>query len=352
MKRKSILRDWLVAISLAFVIVITIRTFIIEGYFIPSDSMEKCLLTGDFILVNKIDYGARIPITPIAYPFAEQRLPFTRNTNSYLKWIQLPYHRFPSLRPIKRNDVVVFNYPMDDEHPVDHRISFIKRCVALPGDTFEIINDHIYINHKKVTPPPTLEFSYHVKTDKAIFKSDTLAKMDITEGGPISTHGDYVLTLDSEKVNELSKVNGVESVSLLSEKKGNYANMVFPQHKYFPWNIDNYGPIIIPKAGVTVSLSPDSLYLYQRIIVNYENNTLTEKKDSIFINGKYTKSYTFKMNYYFMMGDNRNNSEDSRFWGFVPENHIIGKASMILFSIKKEQNKNHIRWNRFFKWIE
>ncbi|MEO6882803.1 MAG: signal peptidase I [Bacteroidia bacterium] len=351
MKKRSTIREWGGAVLVAIIIVIAVRTFVIEGYFIPSASMEKTLLTGDFILVSKIDYGPRTPITPVAYPFSEQTLPFTRTTNSYLSWIQLPYFRLPGFTHIKRNDVVVFNYPAEDNRPVDHRTNFIKRCVALPGDTFEIRSTHVFINHKLSDSCLSLEFSYHVKTNPKVFKSDTLDKMGITEGGPISESGDYILTLDSENVEQLRLVKGVEDIALMSEKKGNYSDMIFPKNKNFPWNVDNYGPMIIPKKGATVSLSADSLYLYKRIIVDYEKNTFEEKNDSIFINGTYCRHYTFKMNYYFMLGDNRNDSEDSRYWGFVPENHIIGKASLILFSVQKKQNNSHIRWNRCFKWI-
>lgn len=324
-----------------------------EAFTIPTPSMEKTLLAGDFVLVSKINYGPRIPHTPLSFPFSHQKLPFSENANSFLDWIKIPYSRIPGFSEIKNNDIVVFNYPMEDEYPVDQRTHYIKRCVAIAGDTFEVKNGAILINNKELEMPENLQFSYHVKSTATDINPKTLEKMGVSEGGKTSNRGDYSLMLTTGIAAKIKHLKDVSSVNILYEKQGVYNDYIFPNNKKMPWNIDNYGPLVIPKAGDTLTLDTINLSLYHRIISVYEKNDLQVKNDSIFINGKYATTYTFKMNYYFMMGDNRHNSADSRFWGFVPEDHIVGKAVFILLSLNKEADwKNKIRWERCFSSLK
>lgn len=348
MAKRSAFREWFNAIVFAVITVILIRSFLFEAYTIPTPSMEKSLLVGDFVVVTKIAYGPRLPRTPLTIPFTHQNIPFTER-NSFLRWIKLPYYRLRGYAEVSRNDIVVFNYPMDTEFPVDHRQHYVKRCVALPGDTFEIKDREIYINHKNVEVPKEIQFNYHVKVKEDI-NADSLADLGITEGGKISRSGDYSLTLSSENAEKIRGMKNIEKMEVFTEKKKLFMDYIFPQSEKYPWNADNYGPLVIPKIGDSVEINITNLPLYSRIISVYEKNELGLLNDSIFINGKPAKYYKFKMNYYFVMGDNRHNSADSRFWGFVPEDHIIGKASLIILSIDKKHHK--FRWDRFFKWVK
>jgi signal peptidase I len=314
--------------------------------------MERSLLTGDYIIVSKLSYGPRIPNTPLAFPFAQQILPYTENTHSYLDWIKIPYLRLFGSPDIEHNDVVVFNYPMEDEHPVDQRTFYIKRCVGLSGDTLEIRDGQVYINGNYSDDPTKLQFDYKVKTDIDSINNDSLKLLGITEGDHMQNKGEFWFTLNSENVEIMKKFPHVTNVEPLIQKKGSYNDYMFPENEHFLWNVDFFGPVYIPKAGDSVRLSVDSLALYERIIDVYEDNELRVSNDSIFINEVYTKSYTFKMNYFFMMGDNRHNSADSRFWGFVPEDHIVGKTVLVLMSIDKSDGGNSIRGNRWFKSVK
>jgi signal peptidase I len=323
-----------------------------EAFTIPSASMEKSMLTGDYILVNKMSYGPRFPMTPLSLPFAHQRLPFTENTNSYLTWLQLPYWRLFSSPDPERGDVVVFNYPMEEEHPIDQRTYYIKRCMGLPGDTLEVRGGQVYVNGLYSDVPGRLQFNYKIIADTDSIDSDTLKQLGIREGGKMRNKGEYWFTLNPENVELIKGVKNVKSVNALLEKKGTYSDYMFPENEHFLWNVDYFGPLYIPRKGDSVSISKDSLPLYERIISVYEGNTLRVSNDSIFINEVYSRSYTFKMDYYFMMGDNRHNSADSRFWGFVPEDHIVGKTVMILMSIDKSENGSELRSDRWFKAVE
>ena len=313
--------------------------------------MENCMLPGDFVWVNKIAYGPRFPQTLLALPFSKDRLPFTRNTPSYVDWIELPYFRLPGYTHIKRNDVVVFNYPAEDGVPVDKKTNFVKRCVALPGDTLMIRDKTIFVNRKALTEMPSVKYAYEVHAN-----SDTLGiylyrTMNISQGDIISLDHMYSFLLTPEQAVKIEHLPGVTSVRLQTMSFS--TNSLFPGGEYFMWNKDNYGPIVIPAKKMTIHLSLDSLSMYARIIANYEHHKLFIRNDSIFIDGRYATHYTFKMNYYFMMGDNRDNSEDSRYWGFVPEDHIVGKASMVLFSVKQGGGSvwHRINWHRFFTFI-
>ncbi len=352
MKKKSTIKEWIKAILIAFIVIILFRVFFFEAFTIPSASMEKSLMTGDYVLVSKISYGSRIPNTPLSFPFAHQRLPFTDDTKSYLDWIKIPYTRLFGAPTIQHNDIVVFNYPMEIDNPVDQRTYYIKRCVALAGDTLQIREGQVYINGKYNDEPEKLQFNYKILANEDTISSNALTKLGITEGGKINNKGEYWFTMDLKNVEEVKKIPHVTSVQPLYEKQGVYSDYMFPENEHFLWNVDFYGPLYIPRKGDSVKLTTDSLPLYKRIIEVYEKNELCVSNDSIFINNEYAMHYTFKMNYYFMMGDNRHNSTDSRFWGFVPEDHIVGKTILILMSIDKNQQTSHIRWDRWFKGLD
>lgn len=324
-----------------------VRSFLFEAFSIPTPSMEKSLLVGDFIVVSKVHYGARIPITPLSVPFVHQTFPGTE-VRSYLDWIQLPYWRLPGFSSIKNNDVVVFNYPMEDEHPVDQRKHYVKRCIAIPHDTLRLENGFVFINNKQLPDPEKVQYIYEVITDMEI-PLDSLDAWGVTEGMRLSKHS-YKFTLTNEIAEKMCKMKGIEDVVLEQQKPGKFFDMGFPGVENFPWNIDNLGPIVIPAAGDTLTLTVDTLPLYERLITVYEKNELKVKGDSIFINGQLTNKYVVQMDYYFMMGDNRHNSADSRFWGFVPEDHIVGKAVMVVLSYDKMSGG--LRSGRWFKGVD
>lgn len=362
-KKKGFVREWVDAIVFAVIAATIIRLFLIEAYTIPTSSMEKSLLIGDFLFVSKVSYGPRIPNTPLAFPFAHHTMPGTRDMKSYLEWIKLPYMRLPGFTSIKNNDVVVFNYPMEDFRPVDKRENYIKRCVAIPGDVLEVKQRDLYINGELADQPEKMQFSYEVKTDGTGFNKRVLRKYDITEGGRVSNQGDFTLTMTEDARQHIEDLNNVQAVKPIIAAKGAYAEYIFPNSdtdlksiskKKFYWNVDNFGPITIPAKGTTVKLNIDNLPIYERLIALYEHNDLKIEEDRIYINGVETNTYTFQMDYYFMMGDNRHNSADSRFWGFVPEDHIVGKAVFIWLSIDQNATKlfEKVRWSRIFNLID
>jgi len=353
-KRRSPTREWVDAILFAVIAATLIRTFLIEAFTIPTPSMEKSLLVGDFLFVSKVSYGARIPNTPISFPFAHHTLPFTSKTKSYVEWINLPYYRLPGFGDIKNNDVVVFNYPIEDFRPVDKRENYIKRCVGIAGDVLEVRNKDLYINGELADKPGMMQLSHYIKTDGTGFNPKILKKLDVTEGGQVSNKGDYKFSLTEEAAKKINDFANVTMVKPIVEPKGSYADYIFPSMKNYAWNKDNFGPLTIPKMGETVNLTSENIAIYRRLITTYEGNELEETEDGNFIiNGEMVTSYTFEMNYYFMMGDNRDNSADSRFWGFVPQDHIVGKAVFIWFSLDKTATWfSKIRWSRLFSMIE
>ena len=353
-KKKSMTREWVDAIIFAVIAATLIRTFFIEAYTIPTSSMEKSLLVGDFLFVSKVSYGARIPNTPLSFPFAHHTLPFTDDTKSYLEWIKLPYYRLPGLSKIKNNDVVVFNYPMEDFRPVDKQENYIKRCVGIPGDTLQVKESTLYINNKIADKPDKMQYRYHIVTDGTGFNSKSIKELDITEGGPLDVPGEFAMLLTRENAEKIKQFANVKSVEPYIENPKSIDTMsMFPHHRNFGWNVDNYGPLVIPQAGATVSINPANIALYARIIEVYEHNKLEINNNTILINGAPASSYTFKMDYYFMMGDNRHNSADSRFWGFVPIDHIVGKGVFVWLSLDANESNifKKIRWNRVFSFI-
>lgn len=359
-KPKSEIKSWFNAILFAVIAATILRTFLIEAYTIPTSSMEKSLLIGDFLFVSKVSYGPRVPNTPISFPLVHHTLPLTKSTPAYLKWIQLDYHRMKGFGQIERNDCVVFNYPTDDllypERPVDKKENYIKRCVGLPGDVIEIKNSDLYVNGEPQTQTEKMknQFRYYVKTDGTLFSQKTLNKYNIYEGQILSRNGDYELILNDNSLEAIKRFTYVKKVEKIVAEKGvklNSSELIFPEDK-FNWNLDNFGPLTIPAKGVTVSIDTQNIETYRRVIEIYEKNTLEIIENNIYINGNLSNSYTFQMDYYWMMGDNRHNSLDSRYWGFVPEDHVVGKALFIWMSWdKNKKGINKIRWNRLFNAV-
>jgi len=344
------IKQWLKALLYALLTVVIIKAFFFWVYIIPSSSMEKTLLPGDLIFVNKTSYGIRMPITPLTIPLTHQKMPFFKQLPSYWDLIQLPYYRIFS-STIKRNDVVVFNYPLQDDIPIDHRAFYIKRCIGLPGDTLKIRNKKVYINSTFIPFPKNVEFNYRVETDNSI-DYDSLATYNITEGSFFG-NGFWELTLSDSVKNKISQLNQFKLIKPIKVDTTTFANYIFPYEKYYCWNIDYFGPLVIPQKGTTVQLDSNNIYIYQYIIDVYEENELKWDRNIFVINGDTTSKYTFKMDYYFMMGDNRHNSSDSRFFGFVPEDHVVGKAISVLISANKAPSATQkYRWERFFKRIE
>lgn len=386
--KKSATREWVDAILFAVIAATIIRMFWFEAYTIPTSSMEKSLLVGDFLFVSKISYGPKIPNTPLAFPFVHHTMPLSKFTKSYVEWIKLPFYRFPGFTEVKHGDAVVFNYPDGDTvalkvqnqsyyalirdygrqrvwndkanfgdivaRPVDKRENYIKRCVALPGDTLQIINQEIFINGTKQDLPPHSQSKYYVRTNGTRLSTRLLSRLDITEEVMMTGPGEYHLTLSEEAAAILADNSEVLEVKKIVYPEGNHQHFIFPFDSRYPWNLDNFGPLYIPKAGETVKITTDNLCLYERIITAYELNELEVRNNRIFINGEETDQYTFKLDYYWLMGDNRHNSADSRFWGFVPNDHIVGKAFFVWLSL--DPNKSlfggKIRWNKMFRVVK
>lgn len=366
-EKKSGAREWLDAIVFAIIAATIIRTFFIEAYQIPSPSMEKNLLVGDFLFVSKVNYGARLPMTPIAVPFTHQDLPAGLG-KAYLTWLQMPYYRLPGFQDIEREDVVVFNWPTDPaDHPLDKKKNFIKRCVAIAGDEISVKNRMVVVNGKEYPIPGDGMYNYLVYS-KTNISPRTLIDKEIT--GPYiepsyqnpqtvfpiyhNGLGAYVLSLTKEQAEMMKQWHGVDSIEMMTNKYAEADDNIYPNNvEMFPWDRDNFGPLWVPKKGVTIPLNAENFVKYGRVIKNYEYNPDFRQVGNVYMIGdKEITEYTFKQNYYFMMGDNRHNSEDSRYWGFVPFDHVVGKASFIWFS--SDPNKGfpgNIRWSRLFKGI-
>ncbi|MDR2009262.1 MAG: signal peptidase I [Bacteroidales bacterium] len=460
--------EWVDALIFAIIAASFIRIFFFEAFTIPTSSMEKTLLVGDYLFVSKVAYGPRVPITPISFPFVHHTLPLTKQTPSYVTWLQNEYRRMKGWGDVKRDDMVVFNYPTGDTvvlqnqaqdyydivriaaysmkeydrsifqmsrndstllispknnnyynelayyifeprinpvhtkqfldkaikqlkendaeyykskenlsneqkiktdkdyyalarkiiwdmyditvRPVDKRENYIKRCVGIAGDSLIIKNGDVFINGTKQKNIPTKQYNYRITTDGSnipdrVFKDNDIYKSDIIR----ISNSSFILPLTEANYEKFSKMPLIKQVSKDIKPKGEPYFRIFPHSRLHDWNEDWLGPIYIPEAGVTIELTMENIPVYERIIGYYEDNDLKIENNKFYINGEETTKYTFKMNYYWMMGDNRHNSADSRYWGFVPENHVVGKAWLIWMSKNKEYGG--IRWNRIGKIV-
>lgn len=366
-KPKTKLREWWDAILFAVIAATLIRWLIMEAYTIPTPSMENSLLVGDFLFVSKFHYGTRTPKTPLQVPLTHQKIWFTE-IPSYADWIQLPQYRLPGISEVKRGDVVVFNVPGMLEnnwdiqnqpestwkkYPVDLKTNYIKRCVAIPGDVLEIKDRQVIINGTPMVNPPNMQYSYTVLA-KDVINARNLDKLNLTKNEDYferqhTQNGVYYLMhLTDELAAQLRALPYITKVELVQQS---YDGRTFPHSPLFKWTADDFGKLTIPKEGWTIQLNDTTLATYGSTIVDYDHNKDARITDGkLFIDGQPVTSYTFKQNYYFMMGDNRHNSHDSRYWGFVPEDHIVGKGFFIWLSIDRGQGG--IRWNRFFNLIK
>lgn len=422
--KKSTLREWGDALIFAVAAAYIIRTFLVEFYAIPTSSMESSLMVGDYLAVGKLKYGGRVPETILAIPFVHHTVPMTQYTKSYVEWLTLPYMRFPSIAPVKKGEVVVFNYPDGDTvalerqnesyyeivrefetmlnpdapeyairninrkypadviryfktryagpyypgkgreavhkeykvvaRPVDKRENYVKRCIGAPGDELQIINSQVYINGQVEPNPPRIQYSYYVTDSSAVGlslkkrKSLNINEEDIRKINPFTT----VYWLTNDQRDQIQKMG--LSITKIEDEEGYFDYSIYPHDPRYRWNKDNFGPLVVPRAGMTVPLNDSTVALFEKVIRNYELNDLEMKDGKIYVNGVESDHYTFKMNYYFMMGDNRHNSADSRFWGFVPEDHIVGQARFVWLSLDKYKawGEGKIRWNRMFRFIK
>jgi signal peptidase I len=342
--------EWGDALWFATLAATVIRSYFIEAYTIPTSSMEKSLLVGDFLFVSKFHFGTRLPVTPLAFPFSHNVLPLTDSTPSYLEFMHMPYKRLPAITPVKNNDVVVFNYPYEDGRPFDKKENYIKRCLGIAGDSLKVVNGQVFINNVAAENPENMQFKYFVKlndngfwSEKSFFKFQR--KFDISEGE----------NLPHANKQSVEQVEGVLKVDSLFSRPDEFQEYLFPHNPKMPWSVDFYGPIYVPKAGDVVTLDSVQYSLYERAIRVYENNPdFNMENGKFYLGGSEIKTYQFKYNYYFMMGDNRHNSADSRFWGFVPETNIVGKALFVWMSWDKNGANilEKIRWKRLFSFID
>ena len=358
--------DTIGSLSFAIVVATLVHTYFIQPFTIPTSSLEKSLLVGDFLFVSKFNYGARTPMTPIAAPMVHDTLPLIK-VKSYAEKPQLPYFRFPALQKIERNDIVVFNWPADTlyhmykaadkryDKPIDKKTNYVKRCTAIPGDKIELKGGEVYINGKESILPERAkpQYSYKVAWDgKTQVNLDYIKQeLHITDAfGQIANDTLLFSALPQESADRIKNIPGITKIERIIHKEADPA--IFPGSKN--WNVDNLGPIYIPEAGKTVSLTKETLPFYKKIISEYEGKELIVTGNEIRIDGKVANSYTFEQDYYWMMGDNRHNSLDSRYWGFVPADHIVGKPIFIWMSIDgiNDGIKNwSIRWDRLFTTV-
>ena len=420
-KNKSVrkIAEWADAIIFALIAVYFINIYIFQNYKIPSSSLEKSLLVGDFLFVSKASYGPRVPNTPLSFPLAQHTLPIL-DCKSYIEWPQWSYKRLKGLGEIKRNDIVVFNFPAGDTvalnyqqtdfyslahqveeelhhlesgskfirthqndfgkvvyRPVDRRENYVKRCIGMPGDSLQVIDNQVYIDGKKQENPKKMQLNYFVETTGSRWSDKTFLLFDVSKddrntvgsqniqlfqmlgiapAGKDQSGMDYYnpvyrMPLTSEALAKLKKSGFAKSIIVEPDYFG---GSVYPVHYHTEWTRDNYGPLWIPKKGATIELNEQNLAFYERCIVNYEGNKMKIDNGKVYINDQPASTYTFKYDYYFMMGDNRHNSADSRSWGFVPEDHVVGKPILVWLSLDKDRSifNGGIRWKRIFRFVD
>ena len=418
LKPKTSFGETISSILFAIVAATIVHNYVIQPYIIPTGSLEKSLLIGDFLFVSKFHYGARVPMTAISLPMVHDTIPLLK-TRSYLKKPQLPYLRLPGVKKINRNEIVVFSWPADTvrqffvkekrvDKPIDKKSNYVKRCLGIPGDTLEILNGFVYTNGSKNILPDRakVQYTHYAYSEKGVssrklsskgysdytrtYKIENISETTYKQILPyiIGRRGNTIedfrvitgskglpteliyktglkvseilelkkeITLTLREAENLRKVQGIDSVVRRINQVKVPNEAFFPNKVPFDWNEDNFGPIIVPQIGMTVDLNQKNLSIYKKIIGEYEGNLLELNQQGVKINGEYSSKYTFKKDYYWMMGDNRHKSEDSRFWGFVPDDHIVGKPVFIWFSIKgiNDGIKNwKVRWNRVFTTVD
>ncbi len=361
------LGDWVSSILFAIVAATIVHTYFIQPFTIPTSSLEKTLLVGDFLFVSKFHYGARVPMTTIAAPMVHDTIPGLK-IKSYASKYELPYLRIPGFQKIKHNDIVVFNWPVDTmldmRHtdkfyykPIDKKTNYVKRCVGLPGDSLEVRDGYVYINGKQNVLPERakLQFSYMIETNGGAFNNYQLAsRYNITDFPQYNQDRSvsYFPAITDEDLSKFKNHPNVKSITPLKEEKGKRDSNIFPQNPDYNWNNDFFGPLYIPQAGKTIDINLNVLPLYKRVLTAYEGNTLEIQGNQILINGKVATTYTFKQDYYWMMGDNRHNSQDARAWGFVPFDHVVGKPVFVWMSWNTNgKGFDKIRWNRLFTTV-
>ncbi|MCH5329690.1 MAG: signal peptidase I [Alistipes sp.] len=377
--------EWVSAIVFAVVAATLIHLFVFQLYVIPTSSMEKSLLIGDYLYVSKVAYGPQVPNTPLSFPFVHHTMPGSETKKSFSERIKWGYHRLKGFGQVQRNDAVVFNFPAGDtvllenqavtyydvlrdfqsrygktegrrklnetytviSRPVDKRENYIKRCIGIPGDTVTIIDSEVFINGQPQIDLPEKQQLYFVQTSSPLSQY-AIERTGSTEWNKVNEVF-YTMTLTREGAEKVKSMANVMSIAPYIARNAAEVD-VFPHDERYPWTQDNFGPLWIPAKGVTIELTTGNLPLYERIITAYEGHSLKTEGEDIYIDGEKADSYTFAMDYYWMMGDNRHNSADSRFWGFVPEDHIVGKASRIWFS--RDRQNGGIRWNRIFRKVK
>ena len=369
---KSFGKEWFEAIVFAVFCATFVRWIFMEAYVIPTGSMERSLLIGDFLFVSKAEYGPRTPQTPLQLPLTHQTVWGTK-IPSYIPAISLNSYRLPSLGKVERNDVVVFNYPAEYEdedynmdrngnyHPLDLKTHYIKRAVGMPGDKLEIKAAVLYVNDQEAEKPPLMQHKYFVYTDqtirKRIFEKNNIRYIDPSSNDDDVIHypgQGYGIIMTSESAKQFEQLPFVDQVVLQLQPEGRREYRIFQRTQYFDWNSDYFGPLVVPRRGMEIEINRENLEKYFFTIDNYEGHEeVSMNEETLIVNGEVMSTYTFKKDYYFMMGDNRHASDDSRFWGFMPEDNIVGEASFIWMSWDTNGSFfNKIRWGRLFNGIE